>query len=38
MVTDLSRPQLASHNVVYVGASVFFTDRFNSLPTALDLN
>jgi len=38
LVTDLSWPQLASHNVVYVGASVFFTDRFNSLPGAIDLD
>ncbi|MEI9975112.1 MAG: hypothetical protein WDO73_25495 [Ignavibacteriota bacterium] len=38
VVRDLSWQQLASHNVIYVGASVFFTDRFNALPAAIDLD
>jgi hypothetical protein len=38
VVRDLSWQQLASHNVIYVGASVFFTDRFNGLPAAIDLD
>ncbi len=38
VVRDLSWQQLASHNVIYVGASVFFTDRFNSLPASIDLD
>jgi hypothetical protein len=38
VVRDLSWQQLASHNVIYVGASVFFTDRFNALPAAIDFD
>jgi hypothetical protein len=38
VVRDLSWQQLASHNVIYVGASVFFTERFNALPAAIDLD
>jgi hypothetical protein len=38
VVRDLSWQQLASHNVIYMGASVFFTDRFNALPIAVDLD
>jgi hypothetical protein len=38
VVRDLSWQQLASHNVIYVGASVFFTDRFDGLPAAIDLD
>jgi hypothetical protein len=38
VVRDLSWQQLASHNVIYVGASVFFTDRFNSLPASIDFD
>jgi len=38
VVRDLSWQQLASHNVIYVGASVFFTDRFNALPAVMDLD
>ncbi len=38
VVRDLSWQQLASHNVIYVGASVFFNDRFNALPAAIDLD
>ncbi|MEO8100523.1 MAG: hypothetical protein ABI811_22685 [Acidobacteriota bacterium] len=36
--TDLSWSILASHNVIYIGASVFFNDRFNALPGVLDFN
>jgi hypothetical protein len=38
VVRDLSWQQLASHNVIYVGASVFFTERFNAFPAAIDLD
>ena len=38
VVRDLSWQQLASHNVIYVGASVFFTERFVGLPAAIDLD
>ena len=38
VVRDLSWQQLASHNVIYVGASVFITDRFNSLPASIDFD
>lgn len=38
LVRDLSWQQLASHNVIYMGASVFFNDRFNGLPTAIDFD
>jgi hypothetical protein len=38
VVRDLSWQQLASHNVIYMGASVFFTDRFKGLPAAIDFD
>lgn len=38
VVRDLSWQQLASHNVIYVGASVFFTERFVGLPAAIDFD
>lgn len=38
VVRDLSWQQLASHNVIYVGAAVFFTKRFADLPAAIDLD
>ena len=38
VVRDLSWQQLASHNVIYMGASVFFNDRFNALPTPIDFD
>lgn len=35
---DLSWHHLASNNVVYVGASVFFLDRFQDLPVQVDFD
>ena len=38
VVRDLSWQQLVTHDVIYVGASVFFADRFNALPAAIDFD
>ncbi len=35
---DLSWQQLANHNVLYVGASIFFIERFTGLPVGVDFN
>lgn len=35
---DLSWQQLANHNVLYVGASIFFIQRFTGLPVEVDFN